>query len=492
MIDIEKTNENGKLEYLRRKLANYEKRVIHRYKQYDMKYNDKMYGITIPEHIRARYKAVLGWCGKAVDSLADRLIFREFEDDNFEINELFEMNNPDIFFDSAILSSLIASCSFIYISKGDDDFPRLQVIEANNATGIIDPINGLLKYGYAILEKDDNDNAVAEALLLPNKTIIYYKDKDKQNEIYQHNVEYPLLVPIIHRPDAVRPFGRSRISRSAMYWQKYAKRTLERADITAEFYSFPQKYVLGMDNEAESLDTWKATITSMLQISKDSEGDKPVLGQFTTASMSPFTEQLRMAAAGFAGETGLTLDDLGFVSDNPSSSEAIKASHETLRVMARKAQRSIGSGFLNVAYLSVCLRDNYPYLRNVFYNVKPKWEPVFEPDASTLSLVGDGAIKINQAVPGYISAEVLRDLTGIKGKKQEMQADVQSIQGNNEQSDKQANRIISTYEVTSLLGNYQKGVVSKENGIKLLSSMGFNESEAEKMLNDTPVLENEV
>ncbi|WP_217269836.1 hypothetical protein [Finegoldia magna] len=40
--------------------------------------------------------------------------------------------------------------------------------------------------------------------------------------------------------------------------------------------------------------------------------------------MSPFTEQLRTAAAGFAGESGLTLDDLGFVSDNPSSSDAIK------------------------------------------------------------------------------------------------------------------------------------------------------------------------
>nr|DAN04149.1 MAG TPA: PORTAL PROTEIN [Caudoviricetes sp.] len=489
MTDIERISENEKLSYLRNKLANCEIRVKQRYKQYDMKYHEKMYGITIPEHIRVRYRAILGWCGKAVDSMADRLIFREFEDDNFEINEIFNMNNPDVFFDSAILSALIGSCCFIYISKGTDDFPRLQVIEANNATGVIDPITGLLKYGYAILEKDDNDNAKIEALLLPNKTIIYYKDKEKTIEVYEHSVEYPLLVPIIHRPDAVRPFGRSRISRSAMYWQKYAKRTLERADITAEFYSFPQKYILGMSNEAESLDTWKATISSMLQISKDSDGDKPVLGQFTTASMSPFTEQLRMAAAGFAGETGLTLDDLGFVSDNPSSSEAIKASHETLRVMARKAQRSFSSGLLNVGYLATCLRDDYSYLRHQFYKTKAKWEPVFEPDASTLSLVGDGAIKINQAVPGYISAETLRDLTGIKGEKQQIQADMQSVEENNGQSDKQANRIISTYEVTSLLGNYQKGVLSKENGVRLLVSMGYSNDEATIMLDETKIIQ---
>ena len=123
-----------------------------------------------------------------------------------------------------------------------------------------------------------------------------------------------------------------------MYYQKYAKRTLERADITAEFYSFPQKYVTGLSQDAEAMDTWKATISSMLQFTKDEEGDAPKLGQFTTPSMSPFTEQLRTAAAGFAGETGLTLDDLGFVSDNPSSVEAIKASHENLRLAGRKAK----------------------------------------------------------------------------------------------------------------------------------------------------------
>ena len=200
-----------------------------------------------------------------------------------------------------------------------------------------------------------------------------------------------------------------------MYYQKYAKRTLERADITAEFYSFPQKYVVGLSQDAELMDTWKATISSMLQFTKDSDGDSPKLGQFTTQSMSPFVDQFRMAAAGFAGETGLTLDDLGFVMDNPSSAEAIKASHETLRVAAKKAQRNFGSGFLNAGYLAACLRDNFPYQRRQFYLTTPKWEPVFEPDASTMSLVGDGAIKINQAIPGYFDRETLRDLLGIKG-----------------------------------------------------------------------------
>jgi hypothetical protein len=404
------------IEYLRKKLDKHKKRVDLRYKQYDMKYQDLDVGITIPPEIRSRYKSVLGWCAKGVDSLADRLVFREFENDNFEINEIFNMNNPDVFSDSAVLSALIASCCFVYISKGEGDIPRLQVIEASNATGVIDPITGLLEEGYAVLERNNRGEPSLEAYFAAGGTD-YYKD-GKFDYSIENNVAYPLLVPIIHRPDAVRPFGRSRITRAGMYYQRYAKRTLERADITAEFYSFPQKYVTGLSQDAEVMDTWKATISSMLQFTKDEEGDAPKLGQFTTPSMSPFTEQLRTAAAGFAGETGLTLDDLGFVSDNPSSVEAIKASHENLRLAGRKAQRCIGSGFLNVGYLAACLRDNFPYLRSQFYETKPKWEPLFEADANTLGLVGDGAIKINQAIPGYMTGETIRDLIGIKGAEQ--------------------------------------------------------------------------
>ena len=38
--------------------------------------------------------------------------------------------------------------------------------------------------------------------------------------------------------------------------------------------------------------------------------------------------QVGVGEAAFAGETGLTLDDLGFVTDNPSSEGAIIAAHE--------------------------------------------------------------------------------------------------------------------------------------------------------------------
>ena len=401
------------IEYLRKKLNLYQSRVNLRYKYYAMQHYRVPIGITIPAHVRAKYRATLGWTAKGVDCLADRLVFREFTNDDFNVTEIFDRNNPDILFDSAILAALIGSCCFIYISKGEDDEVRLQVIEASNATGVIDPITGLLVEGYAVLARDDYNQPTLEAYFEPNAT--HFIPKNGRPYSVANEAGIPLLVPVIHRPDAVRPFGRSRITRSGMYYQKEAEQTFERANITAEFYSWPQKYIIGLDPDAEQLETYKATVSSLLTISASDGGEKPSIGQFTTASMSPFTEQLRTAAAGFAGEMGLTLDDMGFVSDNPSSVEAIKASHENLRLAGRKAQRSLGAGLLNVAYVAACLRDEFHYVRSQFVRTTVKWEPLFEADANTMTMIGDGVVKLNQALPGYINAETIRDLTGIAG-----------------------------------------------------------------------------
>lgn len=397
------------IEFLRNKLRQKEKRVNTRYKFYDMKHAVKDFQISTPPQL-INWWTTLGWCGKAVDSVADRLVFREFDNDNFGINEIFQMNNADTFFDSAILSATISSCCFVYISKDEDGFLRLEVIDGANATGIIDPTTGLLEEGYAILQRDPKTNKPkVEAHFMSGLTRIYENGevRDIPNE-----VAHPLLVPIIFRPDAKRPFGHSRISRACMDIVAGAMRTIKRSEISAEFFSFPQKYVVGTSPEADPLEKWRATMASMLEITKDEDGDKPTFGQFAQQSMSPHTEHLKMFAGLFAGETGMTLDDLGFVADNPSSAEAIKASHENLRLIARKAQRTFGTGFLNVGYLAACLRDEYPYYRKQLYLSKPKWEPIFEPDAAALSGYGDGAIKINQAIPGYLDEKKLRDLIG--------------------------------------------------------------------------------
>lgn len=403
------TNEIYGIDYLRRRLADKQTRVLLRYKYYEIKNNAQDFSSLAPEKFKG-LKETVGWCAKAVDSLADRLQFDEFQNDEFNLSEIFLSNNQDILIDSAVLSALISACSFVYIRE-DNGYPRLQVIDGSNATGIIDPVTNLLTEGYAVLERDSMGVVKTEAYFMAGMT-----------EIYSHGVlvqripnaaPYALLVPIIYRPDAKRPFGHSRISRACIAYTQTALRTIKRSEVSAEFYSFPQKYVLGLSEDAE-FNNRLATISSFLNFTKDGDGDHPIVGQFQQQSMTPYTEQLRTLASLFAGETGLTLDDLGFATENPSSAEAIKAGHENLRLTARKAQRTFGTGLLNVGYLAVCIRDRYAYQRDAFRDTKVAWLPIFEPDAAALSGVGDAILKINQAVPDYLGARNIKALTGME------------------------------------------------------------------------------
>lgn len=406
------SNSNYKgMKYLRRKLVGKENRGKLRYRYYDMKQTAADLMISTPTNLRWLVET-LGWCTKSVDSMADRIVFREFRNDVYNMNDIFAKNNPDIFADSVILAALISSCGFVYISPDETGFPRMQAIDGVNATGEIDPITGLLTEGYAVLKRDSETKApIMEAYFIEDRT--YYYEKGVLTHVEYHKAGYPLLVPVIYKPDATRPFGHSRISRACMSLQDVAIRTLKRSEITAEFYSFPQKYVTGLSPDAETMEKWQATVSSMLTFEKDDEGSHPVVGQFAQQSVQPHIDQLKMAASAFCGETGLTLDDLGFPQSNPSSVEAIKAAHESLRLTGRKAQRTFGSGLLNAGYVAACLRDGHKYDRYTIAQTKPIFEPLFEPDVSALSGIGDAMLKLNQAIPGYITAEKMRDITGI-------------------------------------------------------------------------------
>lgn len=399
------------MEYLKSKLKQKRPRVLLRYKYYDAKNLVEDLNISTPPDLRF-WMSSLGWCGKAVDALGDRLQFRGFKNDNFGINEIFQMNNPDIMVDSAINGALIVSCDFFYVSKGEAEEVRIQVVDGGNATGVIDPITNLLTEGYAVLARDVHDLPTIEAYFTGENTYIYASGSSKPVQIIPNPTGIPLLVPMIYKGDATRPFGHSRISRAAMSLQNAAIRTIKRSEISAEFYSYPQKYVTGLSQKAEIADRWKAAMSTMMTFTNDEDGNHPIVGQFQQQSQAPHIEQIKMFASLFAGEMGLTMEDMGFPLSNPSSSEAIKAAHETMRLTAKRAQRSFNSGLLNVGYLAACLRDGQKYNRSQFATTEARWMPIFEPDAASMSGLGDALLKIEQARPNTISTELLEDLTG--------------------------------------------------------------------------------
>ena len=386
-------------------------RVNLRYSFYDMKNLTMDFGISSPPELKF-WNSCVGWCARGVDALADRMDFYGFKNDVFGLGEIYDANNKDILFPSMVQGALIGACAFIYISEDEDGFPRLQIINADDATGILNPVTGLLNEGYAVLERDSFGLPIREAYFTHEYSAFY--ENGQLVDQREYAVKEPMLVPIIFRPDAKRVFGHSRITRACMAQVSSALRTIKRSEISAEFYSFPQKYVTGVDQDAEQIDKWSAAMSAMMKFTLSEDGQDHVkLGQFTQQSMAPHVEQLKMFASLFASEVGLTLDDLGFPQSNPSSYDAIKASHENLRLTARAAQKSFNVGILNAGYLASCIRDDYAYTRQQITITTPMWLPPFRADVSMLSGIGDAIQKINGAYPDYLTEEKILEITGI-------------------------------------------------------------------------------
>lgn len=399
------------IQFLKDRLTKKRIRIGTRYLYYEMKNATFDFGISSPPELRW-WNSCVGWCAKGVDALADRLDFYGFKDDFFGLNEIYSANNKDVLFPSGILGALIAACSFIYVSEDETGFPRLEIVNADDATGIINPSTGLLNEGYAVLERDAAKQPVMEAYFTHEGT--YYYQGGKLVDAREYRIKEPLLVPLIFRPDAKRPFGHSRISRACMSYVSSAIRTIKRSEISAEFFSFPQKWVTGVDADAEKIDKWSAAMSALMKFTLNEDGQDHVkLGQFSQQSMTPHVDQFKMFASLFAGEVGLTLDDLGFPQSNPSSFDAIKASHENLRLTAKAAHKSFNVGILNAGYLAACIRDDYDYTRQQITVTTPMWLPPFQADVSMLGSIGDAIQKINSSLPDYLTEEKILEMTGI-------------------------------------------------------------------------------
>jgi hypothetical protein len=391
------------------KITRYFNRVNLRYKYYEMKNAVADLEINLPPKLRG-IRNSLGWIAKSVDTLADRLVPVKFDNDVLNFNEIFDNNNSDILYRSAILEALIGSCSFISISPNGDDLPLLQVFDGRMATGEIDEQTGFLEWGVSILDTDASGFPTSYAVYLKDRTD-YFDEKGEIFRSIKHSANRPLLVPIIYRPSASRPFGHSRISRSAMNLVSDALRTLKASEISQMFYSFPQRYVIGLSQGVEKDNKWEMALSSFMAFYKDEDNQSPTVGEFNTPSFAPFNERLKSLACLFSGETGLSLQELGFNDGNPASADAITNSREPLLLNARAAQRSFGIGFKNVGMLASMIRDKQEYKRSGMLNSNLEWLPPFEHSINSLA---DGLIKLNQISQGFITPQIITNLTGIQ------------------------------------------------------------------------------
>lgn len=393
---------------------------------YDGKNAMRDAGISTPPSMR-KIAPVLGWSAKAVDILnrrcnLDGATVAGVETD-IGLDDIWRDNSLDLEASQAGVSSLIHATSFLVTTRGDVSAGEPEVLitakDALTGTGRWDRRARRLNAFLSLIETSDEGRPVEFALYLPNLTIVARKsfpgwEIDRQEHIYGVPVE-----PLVYQPRLGRPFGSSRISRPIMSIQESALRTVLRSEVTAEFYSAPQRVLLGADESAfrnpdgSIKSTWQAILGRIWAIGDDEGAANPRadVKEFTQASQQPHVDQLRAWAQLFAGEASIPLSSLGIAGDaNPTSSEAYEAGRDDLIREAEGVMDGWTPGWRRTLLRAAQMKNQWSEIpADVAAGMTLKWR---NPAYGSRAAATDAAVKTIDKFPWLAQSELGLELFG--------------------------------------------------------------------------------
>ena len=349
---------------------------------------------------------VAGWGGKCVDVLANRSVLEGFDgEDAVRLGEIVPLTTMVEIYEQAVTSELTDSCAFLTVSKGLPGEPEVIVSahSAMDAAAIWDERKKRIKAGICVVDIDVDSGGRRVPTWVNMYTDRYtYSCRKVGNswvaEKAANPFGRPLMEPLRYRPSLTRPFGKSRINRTVRSLIDRALCVGARTEITATFYTWPMRYLLGVDKKtAESMSKRKVEMyaDSMLLVTPNKNSDVPQLGQLSQMTMQPHIDHLEMLGKQFASEACIPLDEVGIVFDNPTSSEAMFAAQQRLIVEAEHVNRMNGIALANIAKMVIAAADGIDYEE---IDVTPRFADVLRPSKAANA---DFAIKVNSAVPAY-------------------------------------------------------------------------------------------
>ena len=392
----------SRAEKLTKKLGNKVYKTAEKYVYYNAQQEVGDLGISLPKNF-VMMKPGVGWASRAVNTLADRLNFDGFINDSFDFNSLLDDTGARKVLNKSIQDALIAGCSFIGIEYVNESV-KLTPFTALEATGEIDTRTGLLVDGIAVLEWEEYDDddwrwwgkkPKTIALFEPGFTAVIYKGK--QIIAYAENpTGRPLLHVITHRQSADRPFGKSRISNTVRRIVDEVGRLKVRYEIAAEFYSTPQRYILGLSEGQLAEGNLSSELGKIWGLTADEDGEKPTVGQLAQMSINQFSDQKKDLARDFCAETALTLRNLGYETANPTSAESLSAMSDDLLLEAQECQRELGKEFKDVIVSMRMLLDRSNTISSRVEDIEPVWMPISQ---LNVGAAGDAIYKLMQIMP---------------------------------------------------------------------------------------------
>ena len=368
--------------------------------------------LNIPDDLKS-IEVVTGWAAKAVDSLAGRSVLKGFTAQGEQLpqaDELVEECGLFELYEQAVVSELIGP-SFLTVSRGLPGEPPVIIgaYPAGAASALWDWRRKRISAGLAIIDVTEDAGGCQRPSWVNMYTDAYTLTMRRSGngrwgtERHANPIGRPLMEPLRYRPTLSRPFGKSRITRPVRSIIDRALGVALRTEVSAEFYTWPQRYLLGVDRKtAEDMARKKLQtyIDNMLLVTTNKNGDVPQYGQLTQMSMQPHTDHLQSLAKQFAGETCIPLSSLGIVFDNPSSAEAMENGRMDLIIEAEALNRGNAKSLAAVMRMALAARQGKTLdeLTDAERALQPRFENPVRP---SMAARADYALKVASSVPAY-------------------------------------------------------------------------------------------
>ena len=225
----------------------------------------------------------------------------------------------------------------------------------------------------------------------------------------------PMMVPFAYCPTDTKPLGCSRITGQVRDLVDDVLRLRLALVLSTAFYAVPMRAILGLsdamyDKLANS--KWGAYINPMMLATSDKGGRVPTLQQLPSNSPEALIRLIESDAKLFSGSTGVPLNSLDIVQDNPSSAEAIAESRKDLTDEAESliAEQLVPS-MRELALLVMAVESNTEVdgLSDAQLSVMPKFA---NPAMPSMSARTDAAMKIASVDEGFAGTDVFYEMVG--------------------------------------------------------------------------------
>ena len=368
------------------------------------------------------------WPQKSVDALADRIRLEGFatpeEADQADIDEVSVRTNLVNNYNRHVPVKLIYGCMAATVNRDAQGHAKVRFHSAETFTALPSPdyTDGVVAGGLAIARREVTSWSAGRAVpTIVNLHTPYNVGEFRQVAPGQWTYapgatreELPTLYVFAHNgTGTLAPFGQTRITRFVRTLTDDAIRCLWHMQISGAFYSMAKLWLTGLTDEqfdAVMENKSKYQLSRVLALTVGEDGETPPnVGQLSGNSPQPFIDELRALACQFSGATGVPLNSLGIVQDNPSSAEAIQAAREDICLVAERDIEADKSTLARVMRAALAIERNTTTEKLEGVDIMARFA---SPMLYSLAARTDSAMKIASVDGGFAGTDEFYRMVG--------------------------------------------------------------------------------